>query len=123
MHWYYLIFGCFLLILALGLFSYRLYLLFTGRSFSGVVTNIITRKRTLTGITNSTLIEIYYKNSNGVDCKFEADNGLLVFFYKIADPIKLSEKNGKVIVSTLLNILTVPVFLFMIGCVILVFLA
>jgi hypothetical protein len=95
MHWYYLILGGFLFILALGLFSYRLYLLFTGRSVSGVVTNIITRKRTLTGNTNSTFIEISYKNSNGVDCKFEADNGLLVFFYKIADPIKLSEKMAK----------------------------
>lgn len=123
MHWYYLIFGYFLLILALCLFFYRLYLLFTGRSVSGVVTNIITRKRTLTGNTNSTLIEISYKNSNGVDCKFEADNGLLVFFYKIADPIKLSEKNGKVIVSSLFNILTTPVFIFMMGCAILVFLA
>jgi hypothetical protein len=123
MHWYYLILGYFLLIIALGLLSYRLHLLFTGRSVSGVVTNIITRKRTLTGNTNSTLIEISYKNSNGVDCKFEADNGLLVFFYKIADSVKLSEKNGKVIVSSLFNILTAPVFIFIMGCVILVFLA
>ena len=123
MHWYYLILGYFLLIIALGLLSYRLNLLFTGRSVSGVVTNIITRKRTLTGNTNSTLIEISYKNSNGVDCKFEADNGLLVFFYKIADSVKLSEKNGKVIVSSLFNILTAPVFIFIMGCVILVFLA
>ncbi|MBE8716549.1 hypothetical protein [Cellvibrio polysaccharolyticus] len=123
MHWYYLILGYFLLIIALGLFSYRLHFLFTGRSVSGVVTNIITRKRTLTGNTNSTLIEISYKNSNGVDCKFEADNGLLIFFYKIADSVKLSEKNGKVIVSSLFNILTAPVFLFIMGCVILVFLA
>ena len=123
MYWYYLILGNFLLIIALGLFSYRLHLLFTGRSISGVVTNVITRKRTLTGNTNSTLIEVSYKNSNGIECKLEADNGLLVFFYKIADPVKLSEKNGKVIVSSLFNILTAPVFLFIMGCLILVVLA
>ena len=34
-----------------------------------------------------------------------------------------TEKNGKVIVSSLFNILTAPVLLFMMGCVILVFLA
>lgn len=123
MHWYYLILGYFLIIIALGLFSYRLHLLLTGRRVSGVVTNIITRKRTLTGNINSTLIEISYKNSNGVDCKFEADNGLLVFLYKIADPVKLSERNGNVIVNSLFNIITAPVFLSIMGCVILVFLA
>lgn len=123
MHWYYLILGYALIMLASGLFFYRLHHLLSGRSVSGVVTNIITRKRTLTGNTNSRLIEICYINSNGVDCKFEADNGLLVFFYRISDPIKLSEKNGKVIVSSLFNIVTAPVFIFIMGCVILVFLA
>lgn len=123
MHWYYLIVGYSLLLLALGLFFYRVHHLFVGRSVSGVVTNITTKQRTLTGNNNSTLIEISYKNANGVDCKFEADNGLLVFFYKIADPIKLSENNGKIMVSSLLNIVTAPFFLFIMGWVILVFLA
>lgn len=123
MHWYYLIVGYALLLLALSLLFYRVHHLFVGRSVSGVVTNITTKNRTLTGNTNSRLIEICYKNSNGVDCKFEADNGLLVFFYKISDPIKLSEKNGKIMVSSLLNIVAAPVFLLIMGWVMLVFLA
>lgn len=123
MHWYYLVLGYSFVVLALGLFFYRVHHLFVGRRVSGVVTNITTKQRTLTGNTNSTLIEISYKNANGVDCKFEADNGLLVFFYKIADPIKLSEKNGKIMVRSLLNMITAPVFLFTMGWVILVFLA
>lgn len=90
---------------------------------SGVVTKIIIRNRTLTGISNSKLIEISYTDSSGIDRRLEADNGLLVFLYKIGDSVKVTEKNGKVIVSSLFNILTAPVFLFLMGYVILAFIA
>jgi hypothetical protein len=119
MRWYYLIIGYSFFALALGLLFYRLYLAFTGNSVSGTVTNIITKNRTITGNTNSRLIEISYKNRSGATCKFEADNGLLVLFYKIGDPIKLLEKNGKVIVSSLFNTLSAPAFIFLMGFVIL----
>jgi hypothetical protein len=123
MQWYYLVISYFLFVLAFCLLFYRLQLVFTGNSISGVVTNIIVKNRTLTGNNKSKLIEISYKNKNGFSCKFEADNGLLVFFYKVGDSIQLSEKNEKVIVSSLFNILLAPVFIFLMGYIILVFLA
>lgn len=111
MYWYFTILSCSLFLLAMVLLFYRLYLLLTGGRVSGVVTNFITRSRSLTGTAKSTLIEISYKNSSGVDCKFEADNGLLAYIYKIGDSVSLSERNGKVIVNSTLNILTAPIFL------------
>lgn len=122
MYWYFIILSCSLVVLAIALLFYRLYLLFTGSRVSGVVTNFITRKRTLTGTVESTLIEISYKNSSGVTCKFEADNGLLVYIYKIGDSVSLSEKNGKIIVNSLFNILIAPIFLFTMSYVIFIFL-
>ncbi len=122
MQWYYQIIGYFGVLLALGLLFYRLKLLFTGNHILGVVTNIVIRNRTLTSITNSKLIEISYKNTKGVSCKFEADNGLLVFLYQIGDSIRLSEKNGKVMVSSLFNIITAPLFIFIMSFVVLNFL-
>lgn len=118
MYWYFKILSCSLFVLAMVILVYRLHLLFTGNRVSGVVTNLTTRNRTLTGTVKSTLIEISYKNSSGVDCKFEADNGLLVYIYKVGDPISLSERDGKIIVNSLFNILTAPFFLFAMSCVV-----
>lgn len=123
MYWYFILLSCSLVVLAIALLFYRLHLLFTGSRVSGIVTNFITRKRTLTGTVESTLIEISYKNSSGVTCKFEANNGLLVYIYKIGDSVSLSEKNGKIIVNSLFNILTAPIFLFAMSYVIFNFLA
>jgi hypothetical protein len=123
MYWYLTILSYSLFVLAIALLFYRLHLLFTGSRVSGVVTNFITRNRSLTGTAKSTLIEISYKNSSGVDCKFEADNGLLVYIYKIGDSVSLSERNGKIIVNSLFNILTAPIFLFTMSYVIFNFLA
>lgn len=123
MYWYFTILSFSLFVLAIALLFYRLYLLFTGIRVSGVVTHFITRNRSLTGTAKSTLIEISYKNSSGVDCKFEADNGLLVYIYKIGDSVSLSEKNGKILVNSLFNILTAPIFLFTMSYVIFNFLA
>lgn len=122
MQWYYLVVGYLSLLLALGLLFYRLHWVLTGNSILGVVTNVIIRNRTLTSNTNSKLIEIAYKDSNGLNCKFEADNGLLVYFYQIGDSVRLSERNGKVMVSSLFNIFSAPVFVFMMGFAILYFL-
>ena len=122
MYWYFIILSCSLAMLAIALLFYRLHLLITGDRVSGVVTNLITRKRALTGTAESTLIEISYKNSSGVACKFEADNGLLVYIYKIGDSVSLSERNGKIIVSSLFNILIAPIFLFAMSYVIFIFL-
>jgi len=122
MYWYFTILSYSLSLLAITLLFYRLHILFTGNRFFGEVTNFITRNRTLTGTAKSTLMEISYKNPNGVDCKFEADNGLLVYIYKIGDSVSLSERNGKIIVNSLLNILTAPIFLFAMSYVIFNFL-
>ena len=111
MHWYFTALSYSLFLLAIALLAYRLHMLFTGNRILGVVTNLITRNRSLTGTAKSTLLEISYKDSNGVDCKFEADNGLLVHIYKIGDSVSLSERNGKIIVNSLFNILTAPALL------------
>src|SRR3990167_9338786 len=123
MHWYFTTLSYCLFALAIYLLFYRLYILFTGNRVSGVVINFIIRNRTLTDTAKSTLIEISYKNSSGVDCKFEADNGLLIYIYEIGDSVSLSERNGKIIVNSLFNILTAPIFLFAMSCVIFNFLA
>ena len=123
MQWYFTILSYCLFALAIYLLFYRLYILFTGNTVSGVVTNLITRNRTLADTAKSTLIEISYKNSSGVDCKFEADNGLLIYIYKIGDSVSLSERNGKIIVNSVFNILTAPIFLFTMSYVIFNFLA
>lgn len=123
MYWYFKILSYSLFVLAIALLFYRLHLLFTGNRVFGVVTNLITRNRTITGIAKSTLMEISYNNSSGVDCKFEADNGLLVFIYKIGDSVSLSERNGKIIVNSLFNILAAPIFLFAMSYVVFNFLA
>jgi len=123
MHWYFTTLSYCLFALAIYLLFYRLYILFTGNRVSGVVINFIIRNRTLTDTAKSTLIEISYKNSSGVDCKFEADNGLLIYIYEIGDSVSLSERNGKIIVNSLFNILTAPIFLFTMSCVIFNFLA
>lgn len=123
MHWYFAILSYSLFALAIALLVYRLHMLFAGNRISGVVTNLTTRNRTLTGTAKSTLIEISYKNPSGVDCKFEADNGLLVYIYKVGDSVSLSERNGKIIVNSLLNIFTAPIFLFAMSYMIFYFLA
>ncbi len=120
---YFLCVGYGTLLLAIGLLAYRGWWILTGNKQDGVVTQIIVKNTSLSGAAQSKHLEIAYTNASGVDCTFVADNGLLVFFYKAGAPIKLCEKKGKVMVSTGFNLLVAPAVLFLMGAVILVFVA
>ena len=121
MEGYFLSIGYGAMLLAIGLLAYRWWWVLTGNKQYGVVTQIIVKNTSLSGAAQSKHLEIAYKNAKGTDCTFVADNGLLVFFYKIGAPIKLCEKKGKVIVSSWFNLLAAPTVLFLMGAVILVF--
>lgn len=103
-------------VFAIAMLCYRCFFVLSGRQVLGKVTDFVHRQSFQdSGVSRSRFLKIRYVDGRGQEQVFVSDNGLLVYCFQLDDSIRLAEKNGKVIVSTLINLLTAPLALLLLG--------
>ena len=60
---------------------------------------------------------VSYIDENGVDRIYTADNSLLVYIYKVGQPLELALNKDRVLINTVPSIYAAPIFLFILGLV------
>jgi hypothetical protein len=62
-------------------------------------------------------VEVVYVDNRGDNRTHIVDNSLLTFVYRVGQPIDLAISEKKVLVNSLLNIVTAPAALFLVGAI------
>jgi hypothetical protein len=108
--------GYMFVVFAIAMLCYRCFFVLSGRQVLGKVTDFVYRQSFQdNGVSRARHLKIRYVDGRGQQQVYVSDNGLLAYCFQLDDPIKLVEKNGKVIVSTLINLVTAPTALLVLG--------
>lgn len=112
---YIFIIGVACLVFAVILLIHRLRFLSGATYLTGTVVGYRYMNYSIEDQGKSKHLEIVYKTPKGEKKKMVLDNSLLAYLHKEGAPIKLAEKNKKVLVAEWLNIITAPTGFAIIG--------
>lgn len=120
MKYYFLFIAISLLVGALFLVYNRLQFIGVSQKITGKVAGISSMNYSAedTG-GKSKHIKVAYTDAEGKDKIYTADNSLLVYFYQEGQLLKLALHKDRVLINTIVGIYTAPIFIFILGLVVL----